>query len=228
MRHRKSGRKFGRKSDHRKALFSNLVASLVRHGRIETTEAKAKELRSIADRTINWGVSVCELTVKEPGQLSMDERAKIVHAKRMARRVSEIAIQFKEVPHLMFRRTLGESIAANRLTLGLYPEEEITLTFQTKHPGAEVRLRSVTMDFYYHQNHKGPVLDAYEKVLIDCMLGDQMLFWRQDGVELCWSFLTPVLEECETCGFRAQMLSTYESGSWGPEAALKFMQNIQP
>lgn len=87
MRHRKSGRKFGRKSDHRKALFSNLVASLVRHGRIETTEAKAKELRSIADRTINWGVSVCELTAKEPAQLSMEERAKIVHAKRMARRV---------------------------------------------------------------------------------------------------------------------------------------------
>lgn len=87
MRHRKSGRKLGRSSSHRKAMFSNMVASLVRYGRIETTEAKAKELRSIADRTINWGVSVSELTAKDPAHLSADERARIVHAKRMARRV---------------------------------------------------------------------------------------------------------------------------------------------
>lgn len=87
MRHRNSGRKLGRNSSHRKALFSNLVASLVTHGRIETTEAKAKELRSIADRTINWGVSVSELLSKEPTQLSLEERAKLTHARRMARRV---------------------------------------------------------------------------------------------------------------------------------------------
>ena len=87
MRHRKSGRKLGRDSSHRKALFSNLVASLVTHGRIETTEAKAKELRSIADRTINWGVSVSELLSNEPGKLSLEERAKLTHARRMARRV---------------------------------------------------------------------------------------------------------------------------------------------
>jgi large subunit ribosomal protein L17 len=87
MRHRKSGRKLGRASSHRKALFSNLVASLVTHGRIETTEAKAKELRSIADRTINWSVSVSELLSKDPEQLSRDELARLTHARRMARRV---------------------------------------------------------------------------------------------------------------------------------------------
>lgn len=87
MRHRKSGRKLGRDSSHRKALFSNLVASLVTYGRIETTEAKAKELRSIADRTINWGVAVSELLSKEPGQLNQEEQAKLTHARRMARRV---------------------------------------------------------------------------------------------------------------------------------------------
>jgi glucose-6-phosphate 1-dehydrogenase len=114
---------------------------------------------------------------------------------------------------------LGGDITANRLIMGIYPEEKITLTFQTKHPGARVCLRFVTMDFNYHQNYQGPVLDAYEKVLLDCMLGDQMLFWRQDGVELCWSFLTPILSECETCGYRTDMLQMYESGSWGPQAA---------
>ncbi|ACY16477.1 ribosomal protein L17 [Haliangium ochraceum DSM 14365] len=87
MRHRKSGRKLGRTSSHRKALFSNMVASLVTYGRIETTEAKAKELRSIAERTINWGVGVSELLGKEPSQLSKEEQAKLVHARRMAQRV---------------------------------------------------------------------------------------------------------------------------------------------
>ena len=87
MRHRKSGRRLGRSSSHRKAMFSNMVAALVRCGRIHTTEAKAKELRGIADRTINWGVSVSELLAKESDTLSQDERAKLVHARRMAKRV---------------------------------------------------------------------------------------------------------------------------------------------
>ncbi len=87
MRHRKSGRKLGRNSSHRKAMFSNLLAALVTHGRIETTEAKAKELRGIADRTINWGVSVSELLAKQESELSTTERVKLVHARRMAQRV---------------------------------------------------------------------------------------------------------------------------------------------
>jgi large subunit ribosomal protein L17 len=87
MRHLKAGRKLGRTSAHRKALFSNLVTALVTHGKIETTEAKAKELRSIADRTINWGVGVSDLVKRGPKKLSDIERARVVHAMRMARRV---------------------------------------------------------------------------------------------------------------------------------------------
>ncbi|MGM0427664.1 MAG: glucose-6-phosphate dehydrogenase [Thermodesulfobacteriota bacterium] len=139
--------------------------------------------------------------------------------KRLAEKRTEIVIQFKEVPHAMFRHSIGEHIAVNRLTLGIYPEERITLTFQTKNPGTRVCLRSVTMEFHYHQGYQGPGLDAYEKVLLDVMTGDHMLFWRQDGVELCWSFLTPILEGCETCDNRAQMLLPYKAGSWGPDAA---------
>jgi glucose-6-phosphate 1-dehydrogenase len=143
----------------------------------------------------------------------------ITSGKRLAKKITEIAIQFKEIPHSMFRRVLGEHISANRLILGIYPEEKIALTFQTKSPGARVRLRSVTMDFSYNQGYAGPVFDAYDKVLLDCMLGDQTLFWRQDGVDLCWSFLTPVLWGCETCTNRAEMLLPYDAGTWGPEAA---------
>ncbi len=87
MRHRKTGRKLGRNSSHRKALFSNLTAALITHGRIETTEAKAKELRSVADRTINWAVKVADLTAKETTALDKEERVKLVHHRRMAQRV---------------------------------------------------------------------------------------------------------------------------------------------
>jgi len=140
----------------------------------------------------------------------------ISSGKRLSHKRTEIAIQFKQVPHSMFRNTLGESILANRLVLGIYPEERITLTFQTKNPGAAVCLRTVTMDFNYQQNYSGPVLDAYEKALLDCMLGDHMLFWRQDAVDLSWAFLSPVLDACERCGDRDRQLHFYAAGSGGP------------
>jgi glucose-6-phosphate 1-dehydrogenase len=146
--------------------------------------------------------------------------------KRLAEKRTEIVIQFKEVPHSMFRHSIGGHISVNRLNLGIYPDEKINLTFQTKNPGARVCLRSVTMDFHYHQGYEGPVLDAYEKVLLDVMAGDHMLFWRQDGVELCWSFLTPILEGCETCGDRPEMLLPYKAGSWGPDAAKELLKKL--
>jgi glucose-6-phosphate 1-dehydrogenase len=149
----------------------------------------------------------------------------LTSGKRLTRKLTQISIQFKEVPHSMFRPVLGEHISANRLILGIYPEEEITLTFQTKYPGAKMCLRSVTMDFLYNQDYSGPVLEAYEKVLIDCIQGDQTLFWRQDAVERSWSFLTPILEECETCGDRGARLLPYAAGSWGPKAAEALRQS---
>ncbi len=142
----------------------------------------------------------------------------LTSGKRLAGKVSQIAIGFKEIPHSMFRRTIGHGIVPNRLIMGIYPDEKITLTFQTKSPGTRMRLRSVTMDFNYYQDQTAPVLDAYEKVLVDCMLGDQMLFWRQDAVELCWSYLTPILAGCEICGASSPPLHSYASGSRGPAA----------
>ncbi|WP_081859045.1 glucose-6-phosphate dehydrogenase [Desulfohalovibrio reitneri] len=139
----------------------------------------------------------------------------LISGKRLAEKRTEIAVQFKEVPCSMFRHILGEHITTNRLTLGIQPREEISLTFQTKAPGPKVCLRSVLMHFDYYQGHQGPVLDAYEKVLLDVMMGDHTLFWRQDGVNLCWSFLTPILD---ACGER-NMLYLYRAGSWGPQEA---------
>ncbi|MFZ5758905.1 MAG: glucose-6-phosphate dehydrogenase [Thermodesulfobacteriota bacterium] len=148
----------------------------------------------------------------------------LVSGKRMARKETRIVISFKEVPHSLFRRVIGGDIAANRLIFSIYPEEGITLTFQTKQPGARVCLRPMTMDFRYPH---GAGLDAYEKLLLDCILGDRMLFWRQDGIEQSWKILTPVLNECEQCQGREQKLHLYPAGSWGPEAAQPWIDTIR-
>ncbi len=147
----------------------------------------------------------------------------LMSGKRLPRKETKIIIHFKEVPHSMFKEVLGGEIAANRLTLGVYPEEKITLTFQTKAPGPHLCLRPMTMRFGYYQDYQAPALNAYEKVLLDCMLGDHLLFWRQDGVELTWRLLTPFLEVCETCPERRQRLHPYPAGSWGPQQAMKWM-----
>ena len=141
----------------------------------------------------------------------------LTSGKRLREKRTQIVIQFKEIPHSMFRYTEGDLIAANRLVLAIYPEEKISLNFQMKNPGTNPCFRSVDMDFDYQENYSGPQMDAYEKVLIDCMTGDQMLFWRQDSVELCWSFLTPILRECETCKDRKDLLYPYPAGSPGPK-----------
>ncbi len=142
----------------------------------------------------------------------------LTSGKRLARKLTNIVVHFKRVPHLLFQSVLEEDITPNVLTLGIQPDEKITLTFETKNPGASVCLRSVTMDFNYSENYSGPILDVYEKALLDCMHGDQTLFWRQDAVELCWSFLDPILDECDACKDKENRLGTYEAGSWGPEA----------
>lgn len=108
MRHRNSGRKLGRNASHRAALFNNLVTALITYGRIETTEAKAKELRGFADATIGWGISVHSLVAKGD-KASKEERAQIVHARRMARKTVKtpeaLDRLFKEVgPHFATRK----------------------------------------------------------------------------------------------------------------------------
>jgi glucose-6-phosphate 1-dehydrogenase len=150
----------------------------------------------------------------------------LASGKRLASKTTQIVVQFKKVPHSMFQNVIDENILANRLILGIYPEEKISLTFQTKRPGAKECLRPVTMDFNYYSDVPGPRLDAYAKVLQDCIMGDRMLFWRQDGIELSWSFLTPVISQCETCSNRAENLHLYEAGSLGPVSAQNWMRLI--
>jgi glucose-6-phosphate 1-dehydrogenase len=142
----------------------------------------------------------------------------MISGKRLAEKRTEIAVQFKPVPYSMFRELFGDTIQANRLILRIQPDEQVSLTFQAKAPGP-MCLRSVTMNFNYYQGYEGPALTAYAKVLLDCMLGDQTLFWRQDGVELCWKFLAPMLGDS-----RSDRLFLYKAGTWGPQEAAKFFK----
>jgi glucose-6-phosphate 1-dehydrogenase len=205
--------------------WENLVLGQYRAGMVEGQQARAyREEEGVKPQSLTPTFAMMRVFIDNWRWQGVPFY--LTSGKRLAKKLTQIIIQFKEVPHSVFRHIIGERINANRLILEIQPDEKITLTFQTKYPGARVCLRSVTMDFSYHQNYAGPVLEAYEKVLLDCMSGDQMLFWRQDAVELCWAFLTPVLETCEFCAERAQQLNFYEAGTWGPAAAAALTRQI--
>ena len=134
--------------------------------------------------------------------------------KRMAKRITEIAIQFKAVPHLLFEPIVREDIAPNTLVLRIQPDEGISLTFQAKHPGAKLCMQTVDMDFDYESSFGTVPPEAYERLLLDCMVGDQTLFNHKDGVERCWELIVPVLKRWEE--LPPSTLHLYESGTWGP------------
>jgi len=135
--------------------------------------------------------------------------------KRLKRRTTEIAIRFRPVPHMMFSRSMGGAIEANTLVLRVQPDEGIQLEIQAKHPGSRMCLLPVNLDFSYRSDVS---LSAYERVLLDCMEGDQMLFVRDDGVDLSWSLLSPVIRALESRETLPESFY-YAAGSEGPEAA---------
>lgn len=140
--------------------------------------------------------------------------------KRLARRVSEIAVQFREPPILMFGHETREQIAPNVLTLRIQPNEGASLTFQVKAPGAAYQLShgtevtDVAMDFTYSKafgDHNPP---PYETLLLDVMLGDATLFTRSDEVAAAWRLIDPIIEHWER--HPPKGMPTYAAGSWGP------------
>ena len=147
----------------------------------------------------------------------------LTSGKRLERKVSEAVIQFKEVPNSMFREVADNPTAANSLTLGFQPEEIISVDFNTKAPGPRLRLRPASLSFDYSAGNEASRIDSYAKVLLDCMAGDHMLFWRQDGIEESWRFIEPVLERCESCPERERNLHFYPAGSRGPQRAQDMM-----
>jgi glucose-6-phosphate 1-dehydrogenase len=152
--------------------------------------------------------------------------------KRLSKRATEIVIQFRRVPHSPFGGHVAtpvgvlprDAIDPNLLVLRIQPDEGITLRFSAKVPGQAMRIRSVNMDFLYGSAFLKESPEAYERLLLDCMLGDATLFARADEVEQAWRICTAILD-----GWRAHppdsvSFPNYEAGSWGPDEARDFIQ----
>jgi glucose-6-phosphate 1-dehydrogenase len=137
--------------------------------------------------------------------------------KRMPKKVTEIAIQFKEVPYLMFQ-SAAKQVNSNVLALRIQPDEGISMRFEVKTPGTSTRTRTVEMDFRYDTAFGRANTEAYARLLIDCMLGDQTLFTRGDEVEASWRVLTPILEVWDAPA-PPDAISLYEAGTWEPVEA---------
>jgi glucose-6-phosphate 1-dehydrogenase len=137
--------------------------------------------------------------------------------KRLPSRLTEVVIQFKRVPHLLFRDTAVEHVSRNQLVIRIQPDEGITLKFGAKIPGPAVRLGSVDMEFSYADAFGIKPTTGYETLLYDCMIGDATLFQREDSVELGWSGVQPILDVWHALPPRR--FPNYAAGTWGPAEA---------
>ena len=134
--------------------------------------------------------------------------------KRLPKRTTEIAIQFRRPPLEIFRRASQTQVAPDLLIVNVQPDEGISLRFEAKLPGTRMQIAPVMMNFRYGTTFGGEVPEAYETLLLDAMLGDTTLFARHDFVESSWALITPVLEAWSA--HRDGPVPTYEAGEWGP------------
>ena len=134
--------------------------------------------------------------------------------KRLAKRTTEIVIQFRRAPHIVFR---GREVEPNRLILNIQPDEGICVSFGAKRPGTEMSIGNVTMNFSYREGFGDGTRSDYATLLHDCVRGDATLFDRGDNVEAAWSLLDPILDVWTAA--RSAPVPEYPAGSWGPREA---------
>jgi glucose-6-phosphate 1-dehydrogenase len=136
--------------------------------------------------------------------------------KRLAKRVAEVVLHFKPLPHRLFRSGSGVGDEPNALVMRIQPDEGVALRFATKLPGTAMSLREVSMDFRYGAAFGSSTPEAYERLLLDAMRGDATLFTRADEVEAQWRFIDPILAGWRELG---APLAGYAAGTWGPDEA---------
>jgi glucose-6-phosphate 1-dehydrogenase len=142
--------------------------------------------------------------------------------KRLPTRVTEVAIHFKPTPHPLFGQNEADGQDGNKLIIRIQPDEGVLLKLGMKLPGAGFRVTEVRMDVHYKEFTEGQHLPAaYERLLLDCALGDSTLFTRSDAVEACWEFITPILTGWQTN--RKSRIFGYPAGTWGPQEAEALM-----
>jgi glucose-6-phosphate 1-dehydrogenase len=142
--------------------------------------------------------------------------------KRLPKRVSEVAIQFKDVPKVLFNAHPDVPLEPTVLSLRVQPEEGLALRICSKIPGPKVRIYPVKMEFNYSTSFGDSTPEAYERLLLDVMAGDATLFMRRDAVEAAWEFVQPILDVwAET---RVRYLPEYRAGTWGPLEADRLIE----
>jgi glucose-6-phosphate 1-dehydrogenase len=135
--------------------------------------------------------------------------------KRLGKRVTEIAVVFKRAPHLPFEHTATEELGQNAIVIRVQPDEGVTIRFGSKVPGAQMEVRDVTMDFGYGSSFTEASPEAYERLILDVLLGEPPLFPRHEEVELSWRILDPLMRHWAKGGKPEQ----YVAGTWGPPSA---------
>ena len=141
------------------------------------------------------------------------------HGKRLGRRVTEVAVVFKRAPHLPFTATATEELGQNALVIRVQPDEGVTLRFGSKVPGTAMEIRDVNMDFAYGGAFVESSPEAYERLILDVLLGDPPLFPQHEEVELSWRILDPILDYWAEHG----QPEPYPSGTWGPQSAFDML-----
>jgi glucose-6-phosphate 1-dehydrogenase len=139
--------------------------------------------------------------------------------KRLGRRVTEVAVVFKRAPHQPFAATATEELSQNALVIRVQPDEGMTIRFGAKVPGTAMEIRDVNMDFAYGGSFTEASPEAYERLILDVLLGDPPLFPRHEEVELSWKILDPILDHWARQDRRKGRPDSYPAGSWGPESA---------
>ncbi|NBV90376.1 MAG: glucose-6-phosphate dehydrogenase, partial [Actinobacteria bacterium] len=139
--------------------------------------------------------------------------------KRLGRRVTEVAVTFKRAPHLPFSSTATQELSNNVIVFRIQPDEGMTVRFGSKVPGTALEVRDVNMDFAYGDTFTEDSPEAYERLILDVLLGDPPLFPRHSEIELQWKILDPILERWAKRG----QPDGYHSGGWGPQSAYEMM-----
>jgi glucose-6-phosphate 1-dehydrogenase len=163
-------------------------------------------------RTETYAAITCEVATRRWAGVPFYLR----HGKRLGRRVTEIAVIFKRAPHLPFDSTMTEELGQNAFVIRVQPDEGVTMRFGSKVPGSQMEVRDVTMDFGYGTSFTEASPEAYERLILDVLLGEPSLFPVNDEVERSWEILDPVIEHWHA---KETGPDPYPAGSWGPDSA---------
>jgi glucose-6-phosphate 1-dehydrogenase len=146
--------------------------------------------------------------------------------KRMPKRATEINIQFKNIPGILFAHMASSSVEPNLLTIRIQPDEGISIRLGSKPPGPRMKVESVDLDMTYGNAFGSKIHDAYERLLMDAMLGEAALFTRDDEVEAEWAFITPILKAWAAS--ETMPLDNYNAGTWGPDSSVVLLDRDSP